>query len=53
MQEFVFGEHKYQRSSRLLHRHGDGAIAETLAQLSYPRFYRFRRVLEPSAFPLL
>jgi len=45
-------KHEHQRSPHLLHRYGDGAIAESLTELSHPGLYRFRLVLQLSAFAL-
>src|SRR5271165_3531757 len=52
MQGLILAEHEHQRSLHLLHRYGDRAIAESLTELSHPGLYRFRGVLQLSAFAL-
>ena len=53
MQGLILAQHEHQCSPRLLQRHRNGTVGESLTQLTHPGFHRFRSVHQLSAFPLL
>src|ERR1700746_2774136 len=53
MERLILAEHEDQSSSRLLHRHCDWALTNSLIQVGSPGLYSFRAMFQLSAFPLL